>query len=247
MKKMFTSLLILFICVSSIGTRINAQEQQNMQEDESYLTIEVIENSFWETLEKLEFPKITKEDEYLTWLIWGIHEPTATIPAFGGVPYINLRIGEFKEEYINFDRFIYKCQRVVELYNHTHDLQITMTSDISNSMLGIDVESQMPDFIENMVTITGQLAHVKKGTIYWESSKNFGSGKSGVIEETQPVIVTGVAYLNEDGSIISSYYGTDPKSIERWARRMIHLSVIMEDGKIMDLGWVYPTQLTCIE
>ena len=244
MKKLFTTMLVLFILTTSIGIRTNAQE--NMQDDESYLTVEVIEHSFWEELESCKYPQISKEDEYISWLIRGIGKPH-TIPAFGDCPFISLVIGGFKNEDIDFDRFTYKCQRVVDLYNHTHNLQITMTSEITSSnRLGITVRSEDPDFIKNMVTISGQLAHVKEDTRYWESSQYYGTGKSGVIKAPQVVLVNGVAYLNEEGEVISSYYGTAPKNIERWAPRMLHISVDMEEGR-KDLGWVYPTQLTCID
>ena len=238
MKKLFTSiLLILFICVNSIGIRANAQEP-----DESYLTVEVIEHSFWEELESNKYPQKTKEDVYLTWLIEGIRKPTATITAFGEFPYINLWIGGLKEEDIDFDRFIYKCHRVIELYNHTHDLQLTMISDISDSVLGIGVESKNPKFIDNMVSVVGELTFVEKDTVYWESSQHFGSGRSGRIKQTTKVYVNGVAYLDKNGDIISSYYGTDPKQIETWAPRMLH---ICTEGR--DLGWIYPAQIASIE
>ena len=54
--------------------------------------------------------------------------------------------------------------------------------------------------------------------------------------------VNGVAYLDKNGKIISSYYGTDPKQIETWAPRMLH---ICAEG--IDLGWIYPTQIASIE
>jgi len=243
MKKLFTLTLILCILVTGLGVRTNAQETVAEDEDNSVLSINVIENAFWEKLEGLNYPVRTKEDEYLTWLISGISEPTSTIPAFGDLPYISYSMGGLREEDIDVDRFIYKCQRIIDLYNHTHDLQLTMKADFSTSskMLGIDVRSENPDFIENMVVLTGQLAHVKERTIYWESAQNYGSGKNGVTD-TRVVQVNGVAYLDENGEVQSSYYGKTPRQIEMWATRMLHICT--EDT---DLGWVYPTQLTCID
>ena len=58
MKKLFTLTFILCILVTGLGVRTNAQE--TAEEDESYLTIEVIENSFWEELESCKYPQITK-------------------------------------------------------------------------------------------------------------------------------------------------------------------------------------------
>ena len=240
MKKLFTTLLVLVILMASMSTRINAQETP---EDQSYLTIELIENSFWETLESCDYPQATKEDEYLTWLIEGIREPN-TIPAFGYYPFINLGIGGFINEDFDFDRFTDKCRKVIELYNHTHDLQLTMKSEtISSNTFVITVKSEDPDFIENMVTLSGQLAHVKEETIYWETSRHFGSGRSGKFEKTRVVQVNGVAYLDENGEVLSFFYGTTPRNIEIWAKRMLHICT--EEGE--DLGWVYPTQLTCID
>ena len=239
MKKLFT-LLILCIFVNNFEVRTNAQE--TAEEDNSYLTIEVIENAFWDKLESFNYPVKTKEDEYLTMLIDGIREPTNTIPAFGDLPYISLGIGGFREEEIDFDRFAYKCQRIIDLYNHTHNLQLTMEVSMTSSrLLQIEVNSENPDFIDNMVILTGQLAHVKEETKYWESAQNYGSGKYGVTK-ARVVQVNGVAYLNENREVQSSYYGKTPRQIERWAPRMLHICI--EDT---DLGWVYPTQLTSID
>ena len=239
MKKIFT-LLLLFCCILATSRTTYAEDHEN-EEDKSYLTIEKLEKCYWEQLEALKFPIITDEDKNLYLLIDGIREPTATRPAFGNTPYINMNLWiGVKDEYI--DRFIYKCKRVVDLYNYTHDLQLTMTSETTDSMLIICVKSQEPDFIKHMVTINGELAYVKKDTIFWECAQNFGSGESGVIEETRVVQVNGVAYLDENGQVVSSYYGTAPKQIERITLRMFH---ICTEGE--DLGWVYPTQLTCID
>ena len=240
MKKLFTLALIFCIFVTGLGVRVNAQE--TAEEDESYLTIEVIENSFWEELESCKYPQITKEDEYLIWLIEEIREPHV-IPAFGDLNVISARIREIKEDEVDIDRLLYKCQRIVDLYNFTHDLQLKIEKKKFTPLKSeILIQSEIPDYIKYLVTMTGQLAHVKADTVYWECAQNFGSGISGVIEETRVVQVNGVAYLDENGEVISSYYGTTPQQIEKTAERMLHICI----GDT-DLGWVYPTQLTCID
>lgn len=103
-----------------------------------------------------------------------------------------------------------------------------------------------PGYHENSVTYIGQLAHIELGTIYWESSQNFGSGKSGVVSskniyipDSCLVTVNGVAYLDDNGNIISSSYGTTQK-IEFRRKHMLH---ICANG--IDLGWVCPYWLKC--
>lgn len=236
MKKMLM-VLIISLFVTGMSVRVNAQEAT----DSGYLTIEVIEEAFWDKLEGFDYPINTKEDEYLTWLIRGISKPS-TIPAFGNLPYINYSMGGFKTEEIDIERFTLKCQSVINLYNHTHDLQLEMKPTMTSSQIfGIDVKSKDPDYIENMVIMTGEIAHVKEGTVYWESAKNYGSGEHAVTK-ARVVQVNGVAYLNDNGQIMSSYYGKTPVQIERWTPRMLHISTVEKD-----LGWVYPTQLTSFD
>lgn len=222
MKKLFTTLLVLVILMTSMS--VNAQEQET-PEDQSYLTIERIENSFWEVLESCKFPKMTKEDEFIAYIIEEIREPKV-ITGFYDLKVISIRIKNIPDKDVDIDRLVLKCQLIVELYNHYHDLQLTVEKKkFTYSTTDIFIKSEIPDFIKDMVAMTGQLAHVKEGTIYWESSEKYGSGKSGKIKETCVVKVNGVAYLDKNGNVVFSYYGKKIQPIRKTMMTMVHICV----------------------
>lgn len=100
----------------------------------------------------------------------------------------------------------------------------------------------------NPITSIGQLARVELGTVYWETSQNFGSGKYGIVSNNNAyipddliVMVNGVAYLDDNNNILSSSYGItqEIEDIKIYKNRMLHISA---NG--VDLGWVHPVHLT---
>lgn len=269
MKKLFAFTLTLSILLSSFTVRaedttlntenvptesetsVNVQETE-IVEDNSTLTIDVIEELFWEELVNKSQSITSEEDKYVSWLINGI-DNTQTIPAYHDTCYVKYGIGGIALEKVDYDRLMQKFQRVIDLYNYYHDLQLEITPKILNELyMQVDVNSTNLEYLENPVTCVGQLAHLELrssiGVVYWESSQNFGSGKHGMatinnayIPNDLVVTVNGVAYLDDYGNIISSSYGTT-QEIEIWKKRMIHISA---NG--IDLGWVYPTNLTSAE
>lgn len=267
MKKLFAfTTLTLSILLSSFTVRaesttltignflteskssVNVQETE-MVEDNSTLTIDVIQELSWEELMNSSQSITSQEDKYLSWLINGINK-TQTIPAYHDTRYIKYGIGGIALEKVDYDRLMQKFQRVIDLYNDHHDLQLEITPKILNELyLQVNVDSTNLDYLENPVTSVGQLAYLESrsstGAVYWESSQNFGSGKYGMatinnayIPNDLIVTVNGVAYLDDNGNVLSSSYGTT-QEIETIEKRMLHISA---NG--MDLGWVYPTNLT---
>lgn len=260
MKKLFAFTLVVFILLSNFTVRaetssnenetaVALQEECNSLEDNSTLTIEVISELFWDELVDKSHSITSEEDRCVSWLINAVDEPQ-TIPAYPDETYISYSQGGIPLNNIEYDRLMQKFYCVIELYNHYHNLQLELTPKILNELyMQIDVKSTNLRYLENPVTQIGQLAHIdlrNGGSIrYWESSQNFGSGKSGMASLNNPylsndliVTVNGVAYLDDDGNIISSSYGGSDE-INFWEKRMLHISA---NG--IDLGWVYPTDLT---
>ena len=54
---------------------------------------------------------------------------------------------------------------------------------------------------------------IPKGTTYYESSWNFGSGRSGTFSEDTVVTVSGYAYLDHSGNVVYSQVRRDGKAI----------------------------------
>lgn len=232
-------------------TSVIMQETKTV-EDNSTLTIDVIEELFWEELVNNSKSITSEEDKYVSWLINGINK-TQTIPAYHDTCYVKYGLVGISLKKVDYNRLMHKFQIVIDLYNHYNDLQLEITPKILNELyMQVDVNSTNLEYLENPVTRVGQLAHLELrssvGVIYWESSQNFGSGKDGLatinnayIPNDLVVTVNGVAYLDDYGNIISSSYGTT-QEIDIWKKRMIHISA---NG--IDLGWVYPTNLTRAE
>lgn len=207
-----------------------------LEEDTSTLTVEFIKNSTWDRLLSQDNFIKTEEDKYLNWLIEHIQKPLFT-PVYSQ-QYISFSIGGIRLEDIDTIRFCEKVHQVVALYNSSNSLQLKTNVEFYENSLSIECKSSNLDYLENPVTATKKTAHVRADTVYWESSENFGSGKSGMISGGSLVTVNGVSYLDDNGNILSSYYDV-PTEIDIWEKRMLHISL---NG--INLGWVDPTYLT---
>lgn len=167
--------------------------------------------------------------------------------AYPGDNYIKTGYGIMLEK-LDMTSFEEELQKAVETYNECHDLEIEYTIRLfSEKYGGVDFQSKNVYYMEHTPDYIGSRARVAEGRWkYYESSKNFGSGKSGTIEvkdgETKNVIITGVAYMTEEGSIISSDFN-DGDDIKFAELRMLHIST--EEG--VDLGWIWPLCLVQAE
>lgn len=244
MKKLFAMLLTftLSISLSNVNVRAENISPSNLRgtiEDNSSLTVNVMEELFWEELVKKSEEEmiISEEDKYVSWLIDELDEIK---------PYVKYDIGGIDLKKVYGNRLMKKFQKVVDLYNDYFKLQVGMKSKIEDDILQVEFTSSNIKCIENRpISSIGQLAHVNLegalGVIYFESSKNFGSGKYGILasfgNEHIIVNVNGVAYLDEKGDIISSFYGCE-KEIDTSKSHMLHIA-----SKGIDLGWIHPNNL----
>lgn len=143
----------------------------------------------------------------------------------------------YAETVENKEEFISELMIAVEEYNSCHQKKIEVDYEIMrDDYISVDFYSENLYYIENTPIYIGKVAYVREGEWnYWESSENFGSGKSGNIETSSAVIVTGVSYLNEEGNIISSS-SSGSERIQVTELRMLHISSI--EGE--ELGWIWP-------
>lgn len=164
----------------------------------------------------------------------------AKIPAGEAYPdeyYIHTGCGLEVE---NCEEFISELRSAVEEYNSCHEQQIEVYIDITgDDWVSVDFVSENLYYIKNTPIHIGKVCYVREGEWnYWESSKDFGSGKSGTIGTAEAVRVTGVSYLDEDGNIISTSFD-DSEEIRSADLRMLHICSIEGD----DLGWIWPLYL----
>ena len=229
---------------------------EHQETPDGTLTIENIKQSTWEELLK-KIQNITSfEDKYVQCLVEALKEPQ-TIPIYHDTEYESYCMAGLRLDDIDTNRMIQKCQAVVDLYNASHSLQLEMTYKFYPTSMSFDIKSTNLKDIENPVMEIGQFAVVKEGTVYWETSQDFGSGKHNTVTpsniyvpQDRIVTVNAVSYLSEDGNINSSFYRTfdqlqqqNPNvQIEIWQKRMVHICTDKTD-----LGWVYPENLTRYE
>lgn len=143
----------------------------------------------------------------------------------------------YAEEIENCEEFRDELRAAVEEYNSCHEQKIEVCIDIMrDDWVSVDFASENLYYIEHTPIDIGKVCYVREGKWnYWESSENFGSGRHGTVEGGDAVIVTKVAYLDEDGNIISSCFN-DSEEIRVEELRMLHICSI--EGE--DLGWIWP-------
>ena len=94
--------------------------------------------------------------------------------------------------------------------------------------------------LTNYVQVIGQYGMVAPDSLYWESSKNYGSLNHGTISQDNPYLlsshlvkVDGVSYLDEEGEI-ESFSFEEGLEIDTSKSPMVHII----SAKGFDLGWI---------
>lgn len=244
MKKIFALVtIVLAVILSSFTANAEVKSASKEAADDSTLTLEVIEELSWkELVDKAQYVS-SEEDQYIKWLVINIGKRNM-IPEYHNTEYIKCSVSGISTDGIESRRLTRKCEEVINLYNSSHSLELILDISYKNSRLNIKIKSKNLKYLEHPVTQVGQSAKIELGALYWQSSQSFGSGKYGIVSKENRnipdnyiVTVDGVAYLDDNGNILSAEFGNNSK-IELFNKRMLHISA---DGS--DLGWVYPTHL----
>ena len=180
------------------------------------------------------------EDRYCLMLIQDINH-TMTASIYHDAEYVKLGLGGFK------------FQAIIELYNKTNELDLVWQPEmLSEKFMQVDVKSTNLDWLEHPALTIGEVVQVRQGAKYWESSWNDGSGKYGIVTDSNPYFaedavlrVNGVSYQDDSRThILSSHYcpysklDEDTTQIDL-SRRMLHLC-----SDTIDLGWFYAEDVT---
>lgn len=187
------------------------------------------------------------EDQYCVMLIKGINRKMVA-PIYHDEEYVKLGLGGLRVQEVTLSRLLHKFRAIIELYNRTNEFDLVWEPKmLSEKIMQVDIESTNVEWTEHPALTIGQIVQVKKGAKYWESSWNDGSGKYGIVTDSNPyfaegrvIRVNGVAYLDENWTnVLSSYYCPYSKldgnttQIDL-SRRMLHLC-----SGTTDLGWFY--------
>lgn len=245
MKKLLCAMMATMM-ILSMGVGLTARAEGAPKVDTSRiingnitLTLKSMEDLTWEELLKESKKTTSYEDWYINMLVEGINK-TNYIEAYF-MNYISYVLGGIKLREVDRSRLMEKMNKVIEIYNEYHELQLEMTTKIlSEDYMQVDVKSSNLEDVADPVWKVGDLAYVKPDSTYYEGCEYFGVGKPGtMVPEDRIIKVVGVSYLNSVGRIESLSY-KDGEDIEIWKKRMLLIS----DGN--NLGWIFPTRLKAL-
>ncbi len=255
MKKTSAILIIMTFLLLSVNTQVEAANipqgeavvtaTENQVQD-GKITMEFLAQlSSWEELKNTVLPMAetyqNKEDFYCVMLIRSLDKPMVS-PIYHDAEYIKIGFGGIKLNEIDYNRLMNKYQTIIDIYNASKEIQVGLETRISESILQVYVSSDNVFYMENTPTKIGQKVFLKPGTTYWESCYNDGSGRQGVVTDNDNSIVrvNGVAYLDENWTVVGSYYkpynelGETEVDINTSERRMLHICT-----EKSELGWIF--------
>lgn len=217
-------------------------------------TSQYLRSLTWEQMKQAQENFKTREDTELKWLIHVLDKPQSK-------QYISSVNGLVRMEASNYEEMQNKFQAVIDAYNKSCSPQVKLyterVEDEADRMVVQVISTNDP------VVSIGQKALLKDISFFYESSKNFGSGKSGVsieiidgafadnplLPEDYIVMVNGVSYLSKSGNIQESLYFS-PEEVRSGevnvpidTSRLYMLQIC--DGK-KDIGWVLPEAVMSI-
>lgn len=229
-------------------------DENGKAEEQEVFTTECLRNSSWEKLtEMAETPKSSGDDEAIRKLIIQLNCKRELLS-------YNM---EYREAKVRL-----KCDTVEQYYDQFEKIDLVTKKYKQDCGMGLNMHSKSvvealmegEDFIDVHILSKnydrlmkspdkiGADGSVDRGATIWESAENEGSGKSKKLESEMSIRINGVAYLDENGEVTSSYYvkGTE-ENLEKHSdieiglkkKRMIH--VCTYDGS--DLGWVEPNKV----
>ena len=245
MKKFFAVFLVVILLFSS-NTMVRAAESAV-----ETLTLEQLATipSWNELLNTVDNIDIVANDEewYCCWIINGIRHPQI-IPIFHNEPYLSKSYGGIKLKEINQQQFLKKLDYIFNIYNASNPLHLNWKHTVLNeNFMQVDIKSLNAD--QGSATYLGQKVLLKEGSIYWESPEHDGTGRFGIVNETNPyipadrkVLVNGFVYYTNERreNILKNSYcpfkelANSRLGINQGKYRMIHICTAETD-----LGWVW--------
>lgn len=247
MKKFF-AIILVFTFLFSTNTMVRAAELNEVVET---LTMEFFENeSSWDELvNTVDNIAVAANDEeyYCCWIIDGIRHSQIK-PIFHNQPYISKSYGGIRIKDINQQQFLKKLEYIFDIYNASNPMLLNWKHTVLNKdFMQVDIKSTNADI--GSATYIGQRVLVKEGSIYWESPEHDGTGRCGIVNETNPyipanrnVLVNGFVYYTNESreSILQNSYSpfkelsNSTLGINQGKYRMLHICTADTD-----LGWLW--------
>lgn len=235
---------------------------KNIERENGLVTIEYLENLSWEDIrDNYTNLFINSDDLYLYHVIMNIDRDDSFDIKNG---YILSRNGMVYLEKTTYDVICQKLQIIIDKYNVANDIQIKLytkqyTDDPGHMNITL-LSSNYP------ATYVGQTVQLKRGALFYESSKHFGSGNYSTtfyidcvgygfeqfsyIPNDYMVLVNGISYLDDDGNIISATYMT----FDEIMAQNMHISIDFSKTYMLhictsqtDLGWLVPEDVKSVD
>lgn len=242
------------ITISSEEYFTEDADENGKADEQEVFTTECLRNSSWEKLTKMaETPKSSGDDEAIRKLIIQLNRKRELLSY--NMEYreakVRLKCDTVEQYYDQFEKIDlvtkkYKKDCGVELKTYNKSVVEAMMEE--EDFIDVYVVSKNYDRLMKSPDKIGADGFVDRGATIWESAENEGSGKSKKLESEKSIKVNGVAYLDENGEVTSSYYvkGTEDNleehsDIEIGLKKKRMLHVCTYDGS--DLGWVEPNKV----
>lgn len=243
------------ITISSEYLTEDSDADENGKADEQEVfTTECLRNSSWEKLTKMaETPKSSGDDEAIRKLIIQLNRKRELLSYNMEYREAKVRlecdtVEEYYKQFEKIDLLTKKYKKDCGISLKTYNKSVVEAMMEGEDFIDVHVVSKNYDRLMKSPDKIGADGFVDRGATIWESAENEGSGKSKKLESEKSIKVNGVAYLDENGEVTSSYYvkGTEDNleehsDIEIGLKKKRMLHVCTYDGS--DLGWVEPNKV----
>lgn len=217
---------------------------ENIEKENGLVTLEYLEELSWSEIRDnadelfgertVHFDE--SEDAFLRFIVYKLESTLETLNDndYNEGDYISFG-GPIPLKHIDYETFCKKIQAIINENNQANDIKaICYTKKCEDRTVRCEMYSY-----NYPVTYIGQVAKIKWGPSFYETSKEFGSGRRDstiycenygfaqhpYIPEDDLVIVNGVSYLTEEGKIGSSEYYTYDQIKEQ------HISIPIDTDK----------------
>lgn len=242
------------ITISSEEYFTEDADENGKADEQEVFTTECLRNSSWEKLTKMaETPKSSGDDEAIRKLIIQLNRKRELLSYNMEYREAKVRlecdtVEEYYSQFEKIDLVTKKIQKDCGISLKTYNKSVVEAMMEGEDFIDVHVVSKNYDRLMKSPDKIGADGFVDRGATIWESAENEGSGKSKKLESEKSIKVNGVAYLDENGEVTSSYYvkGTEDNleehsDIEIGLKKKRMLHVCTYDGS--DLGWVEPNKV----
>lgn len=200
---------------------------------------------------ELDSSSLSVIDRYTRDMIIGISQKK-TAPLYHRIHFVSAKVS-VNHKLIDSLDWDYRFRAIIQLYNRSKNEDLRWRGkQLEDGTFQYCFDSVEYCQLQSQASEIGQTVRIIPGTKYFESAWFDGSGKTGIVTESNPyipedfsVIVNGVAYLDTNRNYVTEVIydvsgNLSGTPIKIGLPRLVH--VCTKDGT--NLGWVYPEYIT---